>query len=116
VQSNGSPNRYIYTNLNNDTGNNHMNVKTLLGTSLLSASALLSANALAVPDAPAQWEKCSGIAKAGQNNCGALDGSHSCSGQAKTDNMEHEWVYVPEGTCERISGGKVRAVKPAKSQ
>lgn len=75
----------------------------------------LSVNANAVPDQPSQWEKCAGIAKAGNNDCGALDGSHSCSGQAKTDNMEAEWVYVPAGTCDKITGGMVKAVKPAKS-
>jgi uncharacterized membrane protein len=70
--------------------------------------------AQAVPDQPQNWEKCAGIAKAGQNDCGATDGSHSCAGQAKDDSSAHEWVYVPEGTCEKIVGGKVVATKPAK--
>ncbi len=70
--------------------------------------------ALAVPDQPASWEKCAGIAKAGQNDCGALDGSHTCAGQAKSDNDPKEWVYVPSGTCEKIVGGRVAATKPAK--
>jgi uncharacterized membrane protein len=71
--------------------------------------------AQAVPDQPKQWEKCAGIAKAGMNDCGALDGSHGCAGQAKSDNLSQEWVYVPQGTCEKITGGKVAALKPAKS-
>jgi uncharacterized membrane protein len=71
--------------------------------------------AQAVPDQPQQWEKCAGIAKAGMNDCGALDGSHGCAGQAKADNLSQEWVYVPQGTCEKITGGKVAALKPAKS-
>ncbi len=71
--------------------------------------------AQAVPDQPQQWEKCAGIAKAGMNDCGALDGSHGCAGQAKSDNLSQEWVYVPQGTCEKITGGKVAALKPAKS-
>jgi uncharacterized membrane protein len=71
--------------------------------------------AQAVPDQPKQWEKCAGIAKAGMNDCGALDGSHGCAGQAKFDNLSQEWVYVPQGTCEKITGGKVAALKPAKS-
>ncbi len=74
----------------------------------------LSLTAHAVPDQPAEWEKCSGIAKAGKNDCGALDGSHKCGGMAKKDNDANEWVYVPKGTCEKITGGKVVAVKPAK--
>ena len=68
----------------------------------------------AVPDKPSSWEKCAGIAKAGMNDCGALDGSHACAGQAKMDNSDNEWVYVPQGTCTKITGGNVAAVKPAK--
>lgn len=79
---------------------------------LLAAGVAASANA--VPDQPKQWEKCAGIAKAGANDCGALDGSHGCAGQAKEDNLDIEWVYVPAGTCEKITGGVVKKVKPAK--
>jgi len=83
---------------------------------ILAGGTLLSVQTMAgVPDQPAEWEKCAGIAKAGQNDCGALDGSHGCAGQAKQDNLDIEWVYVPKGTCEKITGGVVAAVKPAKS-
>lgn len=68
----------------------------------------------AVPDQPAEWEKCAGIARVGMNDCGSLDGKHSCAGQATVDNDDNEWVYVPKGTCTRITGGVVAAVKPAK--
>jgi uncharacterized membrane protein len=74
----------------------------------------LSMNALAVPDQPKEWEKCAGIAKAGKNDCGSLDGKHSCAGQATLTNSDQEWVYVPSGTCEKITGGVVAKVKPAK--
>ncbi len=75
---------------------------------------LAANNALAgVPDAPKNWEKCAGVAKAGMNDCGSFDGKHKCAGQATEDNSEHEWVYLPEGTCAKI-GGLVKAVKPAK--
>ena len=84
-------------------------------TGMLAAGALLAANtAAAVPDTPEAWEKCAGIAKAGKNDCGSLDGKHECAGQATIDNSEHEWVYVPVGTCEKITGGVVAKVKPAK--
>ena len=82
---------------------------------ILAAGAAVSMNAQAVPDQPTHWEKCAGIAKAGKNDCGALDGSHGCAGQAKQDNLDIEWVYVPKGTCEKITGGSVAKVKPAKS-
>lgn len=77
-------------------------------------SAMMATNASAFPDNPKQWEKCVGIAKKGMTDCGALDGKHSCAGQANIDNADNEWVYVPEGTCTKITGGFVAAVKPAK--
>lgn len=85
------------------------------GVIALGAGAVSSALA-AVPDAPAAWEKCAGIAKAGKNDCGSLDGKHDCAGKATKDNDPNEWVYVPEGTCEKIVGGKVASVKPAKEE
>ncbi|MEE9351079.1 MAG: DUF2282 domain-containing protein [Thiotrichaceae bacterium] len=75
----------------------------------------ISTVAFAVPDQPKNWEKCAGIAKAGKNDCGSLTkGGHSCAGQAETDNSDTEWVYVPQGTCEKITGGIKGKVKPAK--
>jgi uncharacterized membrane protein len=77
-------------------------------------TSMMSGTAAAVPDQPREWEKCAGIAKAGMNDCGALNGKHQCAGQATMDNADHEWVYVPAGTCTKITGGTVAAVKPAK--
>lgn len=81
------------------------------------ASALLmfgiSATA-AVPDSPTAWEKCAGIAKEGKNDCGSIDGKHDCAGKATKSGSPEEWIYVPKGTCEKIVGGEVYAVKPAK--
>ena len=75
----------------------------------------LSTTAQAVPDQPQNWEKCAGIAKVGKNDCGSLDGKHSCAGQATLSNLDTEWVYVPEGTCDKITGGVVAKIKPAKT-
>jgi uncharacterized membrane protein len=49
-------------------------------------------------------EKCYGVAKAGQNDCASKTGSHSCAGQAKTDNDTNEWKYVAKGTCSTMGG------------
>ncbi|MFT4925885.1 MAG: putative membrane protein [Phenylobacterium sp.] len=87
---------------------------TLSGLLALGAISVTTA-AQAVPDQPKTWEKCAGVAKAGQNDCGALDGSHGCAGQASKDNADQEWVYLPKGTCTKITGGTVKAEKPAKS-
>jgi uncharacterized membrane protein len=88
--------------------------KNYLATAALVGLSGIAITAQAVPDAPKQWEKCAGIAKAGMNDCGALDGSHNCAGQATGDSLDTEWVYVPQGTCGKITGGNVAAVKPAK--
>ena len=49
-------------------------------------------------------EKCFSIAKAGQNDCANLSGSHSCAGQAKADNEPDDWTYVVKGTCQQLGG------------
>jgi uncharacterized membrane protein len=59
---------------------------------------------LAQPAAPkGETEKCYGIAKAGQNDCGTA--KHACAGQgAKVDKDPNEWKYVAKGTCEKVGG------------
>ncbi len=85
-------------------------------TIVAAGAAVAAGEAGAVPEQPEFWEKCAGIAKKGMNDCGALDGSHACSGQAARDLDDNEWVYVPQGTCEKIVGGVVAKVKPAKGK
>lgn len=63
--------------------------------------ALLSTPALAQDLAK---EKCFGIAKAGQNDCANLSGTHSCAGQSKVDGGKDEWKYVAKGTCKTLKG------------
>jgi uncharacterized membrane protein len=54
-------------------------------------------------------EKCYGVAKSGQNDCGTA--KHACAAQgAKKDNDPTEWKYVAKGTCEKM-GGKMAAPK-----
>ena len=54
-------------------------------------------------------DKCYGIAKAGQNDCGTA--RHSCAGKASKDNAPDEWKYVAKGTCQEL-GGKSKAGGP----
>ncbi len=100
-----------------DLGNDRQQNKRVASAAVAAVLALTAGSAAqaAVPDQPQAWEKCAGIAKSGSNDCGALDGSHGCAGQAKKDGDPNEWVYVPKGTCAKIVGGSVKAVKPAKS-
>lgn len=72
----------------------------------------LTGTALAA-DAGGDKEKCFGIAKAGQNDCASVMGTHSCAGQAKKDMDKSEWKYVAKGTCEK-SGGTTAMPKGAK--
>ena len=85
-----------------------------LASGLMALALGTAGNAHAVPENPESWEKCAGIAKQGQNDCGSLDGAHGCSGKAKADSDPNEWVYVPDGTCEKIVGGKVVGKADAK--
>jgi uncharacterized membrane protein len=80
---------------------------------LVVSSALASVLALGlVGQAAAQdKEKCFGIAKAGQNDCANLSGSHSCAGQAKQDAAIDEWKYVPAGTCKQLGGHTAEEAK-----
>ena len=59
-------------------------------------------------------EQCYGIAKAGQNDCANLSGSHSCAGQAKVDADPGEWKYVAKGTCKEMKGMTAEEAKKAK--
>jgi uncharacterized membrane protein len=70
----------------------------------------VAATAFAGPVTPkANQEKCYGIAKAGQNDCGTA--KHACAGEgAKVDKDPTEWKYVDKGTCEKV-GGKMSAPK-----
>lgn len=53
-------------------------------------------------------EKCKGIVKKGKNDCGAS--GHACSGHSARDNDPDEWIYVPNGLCAKITGGKTESI------
>ena len=78
--------------------------QALIAAALAGVCAMTATTASAAGKAKAGKEKCYGVAKAGQNDCASLDGSHSCAGQAKTDKDANEWKYVAKGTCEKVGG------------
>jgi uncharacterized membrane protein len=78
-----------------------MNHRLVVSSALASVLALGLAGPAA---AQAAKEKCYGIAKAGQNDCANLAGTHSCAGQSKVDNDPGEWKYVAKGTCKDMKG------------
>lgn len=80
-----------------------MNTQHVLSLALSSALGLGLIGASAEAQAQGK-EKCYGVAKAGQNDCANLSGTHSCAGQAKTDMDPAEWKYVPAGSCKGMKG------------
>jgi len=80
-------------------------VRTLQVTAALAA--LVGGAAVIATQASAKdgFEKCAGIARAHQNDCATK--AHSCAGQSAKDNEPESWVYVPTGTCAKITGGHV---------
>jgi uncharacterized membrane protein len=79
-----------------------MNHRLIVSSALASALAFGLVGQVAAQDKGK--EKCYGIAKAGQNDCANLAGSHSCAGQAKTDMSPGDWKYVAAGTCKDMKG------------
>ena len=47
-------------------------------------------------------EECYGIAKAGQNDCAAGEGT-TCAGTSTVDYQGNAWKLVPKGTCTSIT-------------
>lgn len=71
--------------------------------------AAVSISAAQAGDSPPR-EKCYGVAKAGENDCGGTsrDGEkHSCPGWSEVDNDPNAWSYVLKGECAK-KGGKLR--------
>jgi uncharacterized membrane protein len=91
-----------------------MNVATNTAKTVLVASSVLGALALAAADAQAQnasqsapqsSEKCYGVAKAGKNDCAA--GAHSCAGQSTKDFDKASYLLLPKGVCAKLAGGSL---------
>ena len=90
-----------------------MNHRLVVSSALASVMALglvagAGAASHAMKDDSKGKEKCYGIAKAGQNDCGTA--KHACAGLGKVDNDPNEWKYVAKGTCEKM-GGRTTAPK-----
>ncbi len=49
----------------------------------------------------ADFERCYGVALAGENDCAAGAGT-SCQGTSTTDYQSNAWMLVPTGTCGNI--------------
>jgi uncharacterized membrane protein len=81
--------------------NDRMSALKAAISSLLTVAVASSAFAHDAPP-PAGMERCYGIAKAGQNECGT--NKHDCATLGMVDNDPTDWKAVPKGTCEKIGG------------
>src|SRR5918911_4410426 len=80
--------------------------KPLMAGSLASLIAMtLSMAATGAQAAAGETEKCAGIVKAGQNDCGTS--KSACAGSSTADRDAEAWIAVPKGTCAKIAGGVV---------
>lgn len=84
-------------------------MKKAMTTGLVAGAVALAIGGALAPQANAEGmegkEKCYGVVKAGHNDCGDADKTHSCMGQATVDGGGGEWVAVPKGLCDRLVGG-----------
>jgi len=79
-------------------------IAALLSTTLLSGcAAQVAASKRAAAIGRGAPERCFGVARAGHNDCRTA--AHICAGWAYHDSDPDAFVYVPTGTCDRITGG-----------
>ena len=81
--------------------------RILIGSALAAMTSMAASSAIAGPAAQPDFsfEKCYGVVKAGLNDCQTA--THSCAGTSTADNQGDAWIYVPAGTCAKISGGAI---------
>ena len=89
--------------------------KTITGVAIASAFAAalgLAATSAVAEDKKAQ-EECYGVAKAGENDCAAGEGT-TCAGTSTVDYQGNAWKLVPKGTCTtmKLPGDRTGSLKP----
>ncbi|QJB69317.1 DUF2282 domain-containing protein [Parasphingorhabdus halotolerans] len=73
------------------------------GTSEATSETAEATDAEVTEVAAAEKEKCFGIAKAGENDCAAGEGT-SCAGTSIVDYQGNAWKYTGAGECEPMGG------------
>ncbi|MFO1325532.1 MAG: DUF2282 domain-containing protein [Burkholderiales bacterium] len=84
---------------------NHLVLAAIAG---LLATGLAAQTPAHDPKAGANTEKCFGVAKAGQNDCGTA--KHACATMSKVDRDPEDWKMVKKGECTKL-GGKMEPAK-----
>ena len=77
---------------------------------VFAAGVALGGNALAQDKGQ---EKCWGVSKAGQNDCGSNKTAHSCAGHSKADYDPNDFKVVKAGSCVQM-GGSLTQGEPGK--
>ena len=97
-----------------------MKTRQVLNTALASALALglipAATQAHDMSDKAASGrgkEKCYGVAKAGENSCANLSGTHDCAGESTADKSPAEFKVVPKGSCAKLGGLTAEQAKAA---
>lgn len=86
-----------------------MNIKKSLAVSTAIVAGLSMASvSMTATAGKAGMEKCYGVAAAGHNDCAAGPGT-TCAGTSTEDDQSDAWLYLPEGTCEKLTGGSLEA-------
>jgi len=81
-----------------------MKTNQMLSVAAIAAVMTVTGIAAAHADA-APAEKCFGVVKAGKNDC--KGNAHSCAGHAAKDADANEFIKLPAGACEKLTGGMV---------
>lgn len=82
-----------------------MNQKPLVAAAIAGLFALGAASGTALAqDVKKGQEKCWGVSKAGQNDCGSNKTAHSCAGQSKANYDPDDFKVVKAGTCVEMGG------------
>lgn len=80
-----------------------------LSIAAVAVTSLITGTSVMASETHENDEKCYGVARAGQNDCG--NSLHGCGGKAKTDSQKNEWMYVPKGLCKKLAGSSDKEVK-----
>lgn len=85
-----------------------IHTKYIAASAIAAVASLAAAGVAQSQNGPApkpefSFEKCYGVSKAGMNDC--QTNTHSCAGTATADNQGDAWIYMPSGSCSKLTGG-----------
>lgn len=79
----------------------------LAGVLSVGCAAQVAASRQAKAAAVGATEPCFGVARAGKNDC--RTSAHVCAGWSRQDRDSAAFIYLPQGTCDKLVGGRTTA-------